>query len=315
MLARRDLLFVSACLALLGACAPQAVPATEPSLPPPLVPEALAAWAAEEVAFAALSFVRFASLVGVFIEDSGDLYLDIPPADEASHHAEHALLQLAGCTGASVVHDEGSPDVLVEFGPDCFSASTGAHLEGRLQLSVLEEAGTILGTGPERVARLVFAGALVDGLALSGTIDSGVLGVVSAGAVAPFSAYALGRFNLDSNTAILITSGGGWFIGWPYAEPVLIGERACRYYAAGFQLEQVETDANACTVTAGTVSATWALSCADASAPGELVDVKVGARLPLAPAGPVDVELVIEGEPAGTYPMDLAQLPVDARCL
>lgn len=311
---RGNLLTVVVGFGVTAACEPPAPPTAEPSLPPPLDPALLASEAAGETAFAALSFVRFASLVGVFIEGSSDLYVDIPPADEASHHAEHALEQLAGCPGAAVVHDEGSPDVLVEFGPDCFTANTGAHLEGRVQLSVLDDVTTILDSGPARVARFVFAGVIVDGLELSGTIDSGVLGIVSAGDGAPFAAYALGSFNPNGDTAILIASGGGWFLNGYGGGQVAIGERPCRNYGRGFHLEQLETDASACAVTGGALTATWGYSCADANAPGELVDVVVEARVPLDTAGPVDVELNIDGEPAGTYPVELAQVPVDARC-
>lgn len=298
-----------------GAGCPQPVPPAPPPLPPPLDPEALLAETAGETALAALSLVRFASLVGVFIEDSADLYGELPPEEAANYHAEHALGLLAGCPAATVLHEPDSPDVLVEFGPDCFAANTGAHLEGRLQLSVLDDGATILGGGFGRVARLVFAGAVVDGLELSGTVDSGVVGMVSAGGVGPFGVVALGSFNLDSNVAILISMGQGIFLSPVDDDEVAIDERQCRLRARGFEVEQLTTDANACAVTEGTLTAAWLFACADGSAPGELFDVEVEAQLPLDTTGPVDVELTIDGEPFGTYAVEVAQLPVDARCL
>lgn len=295
---------VAATLVIMTACA-------QPAPPPPettTVDTAAVAADLRESTVAALSLLRFASIVGVFFEATDDLHTEEPPADAAILHATHARGVLADCPTAVVTHDAGATEVVVEFGIDCVVANTGAHVEGTLFLSVLEDAPRLLLSG--RLNRLTLHRVVVDGLALTGTIDQGVAGIVTAGDVGPFVVAALGSTIERDGPSVTVSIATGNFLVPP---PGGVSDD-CVAQGRSFEVKSLAGDPTTCAAIAGVLTERRNFACPAVDAVDAQRIVRVETIVPLDAGGTVAVGVSVDGADAEVHEFEMPELPVGPRC-
>lgn len=333
--------FRAALVAALVACgatciAQPAVPEAQRALPPALNTRAIAEEAASQTRVAADGAVRLAYAMGVFVEGFDDVELDLAPADAAAVYAERAGIVLSDCADAVVRREADGSDVVVELGPGCTLANSGAVVEGRIILSALEEgAAALVGPGVmgPRFERVQLIDVVVNGMALAGTVDVAAAGsegiVIPIALVVGFGTFAttdspqmalLVSPNLEPDAdggARLVFSVDAWAMQPPSApEPVAINGTACLEAARGFAIDTLIVEPLACAPRDGVVVERRAYTCIAAAGSAEFfARPVVEARFVLADIGPVTVDVAIDGTVVATHTIEeAAALPQPERC-